>query len=88
LFGRFPGPSSVDIDFNLIHHDEIELLGSYWVGVEANANIGLFRYALSLIEERKVPVEELITSVYPLEKIDEAFLAARRKDGFKVIVKP
>ena len=42
---------------------------------------------LELIRQNKLHAEELITHVFPLEQIDEAFdLAAVKKDGLKVLV--
>lgn len=42
--------------------------------------------AIKLLESRQVDLRALITATFPLEKIGEAFAAAQRREGLKVIV--
>lgn len=47
-----------------------------------------FATALSLIGDKKIDVAPLITSVMPLDDIDEAFEKAVRGEGGKILIKP
>jgi L-iditol 2-dehydrogenase len=42
--------------------------------------------AIKLLESRQVDLRALITATFPLEKIGEAFEAAKRREGLKIIV--
>ena len=86
LFGGFPRPTKVEVDPNLIHYEEIMLLGTEWVGAGPYWDVSLFHQALERIANGAVPVERLISASYPLARIQEAFAAAARMDTYKVIV--
>lgn len=47
-----------------------------------------FATALSLINDKKINVNPLITSVMPLDEIDAAFKLAARGEGGKILLKP
>jgi L-iditol 2-dehydrogenase len=71
---------------NIIHYKEIELTGSYWVGVPPHGNLDLYGVALDLIRQKKVPVADLITHRMGLDEIHNAFDAIRTKTGLKAII--
>lgn len=54
-------------------------LFSYWAE---------FATALRLIKDKRIDVAPLITSVVPLDDIDEAFKKASRGEGGKILIKP
>lgn len=89
LFGRFPHGAKIEIDSHRIYRDEIQVLGSYWVGgANSCANMNHYRKAMDLLIEGFAPVEKLVSGVFPLSKIHQAFNAAASMDTFKIIVIP
>ncbi|MDQ3227029.1 MAG: zinc-binding dehydrogenase [Chloroflexota bacterium] len=86
LFGGYDRGVQTMLDLNIIHYKEIELTGSYWVGVPPFGNLDLYGVAMNLIREKKVPVADLITHRMQLEEIHTAFDAIRTKSGLKAII--
>jgi L-iditol 2-dehydrogenase len=86
LFGGFDRGVQTTLDLNIIHYKEIELTGSYWVGVPPYGNPDLYGVALKLIQDGTVPVGKLITHRMELENIHDAFDAIRTKSGLKAII--
>ncbi len=86
LFGGYDRGVQTTLDLNIIHYKEIELTGSYWVGVPPYGNPDLYGVAMKLIQNGTVPVAKLITHRMELENIHEAFDAIRTKTGLKAII--
>lgn len=86
LFGGYDRGVQTMLDLNVIHYKEIELTGSYWVGVPPYGNPELYAVALKLIQDKTVPVADLITHRMELDRILEAFDAIRTKSGMKAII--
>ncbi len=86
LFGGYDRGVTTTLDLNTIHYKEIELVGSYWVGVPPYNNLDLYDVALRLIREKKVRVADLITHRMPLEEIHGAFDAIRTRAGMKAMI--
>jgi len=53
-----------------------------------SSRCGPFPPAIKLLEKNTVKVSELITSIYPLRRVKEAFEKSLKRDQVKVIVKP
>jgi L-iditol 2-dehydrogenase len=86
LFGGYDRGVQTTLDLNIIHYKEIEMTGSYWVGVPPYGNLDLYGVAMKLIQDKTVPVAKLITHRMELEKIHDAFDAIRTKAGLKAII--
>jgi L-iditol 2-dehydrogenase len=86
LFGGYDRGVQTTLDLNIIHYKEIEMTGSYWVGVSPYANLALYGVALKLIRDKKIPVADLITHRMKLEEIHNAFDAIRTKTGLKAMI--
>jgi L-iditol 2-dehydrogenase len=86
LFGGFDRGVQTTLDLNIIHYKEVELTGSYWVGVPPYGNPDLYRVAMKLIQDKTVPVAKLITHRMELENIHDAFDAIRTRSGLKAII--
>jgi len=86
LFGGGPKGTTVEIDPNWIHYNEISLMGSHWVGIGSHKEHRLHSVALGIIASKKVPVARLVTERYSLAQLDEAIQAASRTDTFKIMV--
>lgn len=77
LFGK-----PIEIDFEKILYKEISVTGSFaqkWDDWET---------AISLLSEKKISLEKLITHSYPLSAWQEGFETFRRKDGMKILLDP
>lgn len=86
LFGGYDRGVLSTVDLNTIHYKEIELVGSYWVGVPPYGNLELYDVALRLIREKKVRVADLITHRMGLDQIHDAFDAIRSRAGMKAMI--
>ncbi len=86
LFGGGPKGTMVEIDPNWLHYNEISLVGSEWIGHEPEHDPILYQRALDIIASKKVPVGNLVSKHYPLDKVVEAIEAAAQPTTLKVIV--
>jgi len=80
LFAGMPSGSTLALDMNRIHYDEIMLTGSFGFGPED------FRSAIDLIASGKLNVTRLITSSIPLSHTIGALEKLARQEGLKTIV--
>lgn len=67
------------LDPNIIHYNELQLLGS------ADSTPEDFVDSLALIEHGQVKTESLISDLVPLEKLDEGFKIVNEQSGLKVV---
>jgi L-iditol 2-dehydrogenase len=77
--GIYPKDELV-IDPNIIHYNEISLLGS------ADSTHEDFVDALSLIESGQILTELLISDLFPLEQLDDGFKRVNSRGGLKIVV--
>jgi L-iditol 2-dehydrogenase len=80
LFAGMPAGSSLPLDMNRIHYDEIVLTGSFGFGPKE------FQEALDLIAAGKMNVTRLITSSVPLSDTINALEKLAHQEGLKTIV--
>lgn len=81
LFGAIWPSSNLTIDPNIIHYNELAI-----VGAEART-LDQFYRSLKMIADGLVKVKPLITHVFPLSKIKEGLETASKKEGLKVLIK-
>jgi L-iditol 2-dehydrogenase len=82
LFASAHPSPSLGVDHNLIHKNEVSVLG-----VEGK-NIDDFRIAVKLLSERLIDVRPLIDQLVPLSDLRTAFELAIRPDTYRVVVTP
>ncbi len=83
FFGGLPYNSqNLDLDSNVLHYKEQTLTGSHGSTPKQHA------FALSLIEENKIDLSNLITKQLSLEEIQQAFQLAQNGSEGKIIIKP
>lgn len=82
LFAAAPDEPPVSLPVNLLYYRELVLYGSY------SPDPAGFAEALALLAEGTVPVADLVTHRFPLEKTQEAFEGAIRGEGLKILVTP
>ncbi|KPA13660.1 sorbitol dehydrogenase [Candidatus Magnetomorum sp. HK-1] len=74
--------SIFEIDFNDIHYHETRIVGAYGC---------CFRHgiqALSLLSEKKLPVDDLISHQMPLDNLNQGLDIVEKKLGMKVLLYP
>ena len=71
--------SQENLDLTPTIINEITLIGS---------RCGLFKPAIDALATRKISVDSMIDSVFPLEKFEDAITYAKKPDTFKVFLKP
>jgi threonine dehydrogenase-like Zn-dependent dehydrogenase len=77
-----PRGTTISVDPNLLHYKEVILSGSIAQDRED------FLDAVWSIANRTIHLEPLLSAVYPLEQLDQAFAAAARPDTYRVFVTP
>jgi L-iditol 2-dehydrogenase len=80
LFAGMPAGSSLPVDMNRIHYDEVLLTGSFGFGPQD------FRKAVELISNGKLDVMRLVTASVPLEETLGAMEKLAHQQGLKTIV--
>lgn len=82
MFAGFTKGVKADIDVNLIHYNELRVVGS------SSLQRRDMKIALNLIEKGLINVEQLITKTFPLSQINDAFESAESGKAIKVVIKP
>jgi L-iditol 2-dehydrogenase len=82
LFGALKGQPKLSIDSNLIHYKECFVMGSHGSLPRHHET------AVRLIAGGAVHARSYISTVFPLEKIADAFAYHESRAGLKVIVAP
>ncbi len=83
LFGGLPKANPMTtLDGNIIHYGEIEVVGAF------SYHPTYHELALDLLNRGVIPADLLISDVFPLEKVGQAFESAASGDVLKVIVTP
>lgn len=75
----YPVPE-LDIDSNLIHYREFELIGTY------GSSLQDFKEAANLLSNKKINVKDLVEMTYPLSEIQQAFEKASTRGSYRVSV--
>lgn len=81
LFAGFIEGATFDVDPNLIHYRQINVLGS------SGSTLSQRKRALHLIAMRRIQVAPLIGETVPIERIEEGFNMVSDKTNLKVLVK-
>jgi L-iditol 2-dehydrogenase len=82
LFASTNPPTKIAVDPNLIHHNEVSLIGSY------DKTAADLRLATRLIDQHKIDVKSLITHTFDLEHTGEALQTLEKGAGVKIVVRP
>ena len=82
MFASTNPPVKISVDPNLIHHNEVSLIGSY------DKTTHDLRQATELIDSGKIDVKSLITHEFDLEHTEDALRVVEKGIGIKTVVKP
>jgi threonine dehydrogenase-like Zn-dependent dehydrogenase len=77
-----PRGTTITVDPNIFHDREVVLSGAIAQDPED------FQGAADVIGRREIDLRPLISMVFPLSKLADAFAAASRKDTYRVLVQP
>jgi L-iditol 2-dehydrogenase len=80
LFAGMAAKGWADIESNLIHYKELEIIGS------ANSRRADYQTALQLIESGRIKVEAMVTDRFPLRSAHAALAKAASGEGIKIAV--
>jgi len=81
FFGGLPeGRSNVEIDTNIMHYKELKLVGT------TGSNILDFKKALDILASGRLEVEKIITNVFSIDQIEQAFAFAMSGEGLKTAI--
>jgi len=70
------------LDSNIIHYSELTIFGAF------SYHPRFHQIALDLLARGRIQTEKIITGVYPLEQLLDAFQAAMTGQEVKVIITP
>ena len=79
LFAGFQKESFSNIDPNLVHYNEINIIGS------SAMKLRNYITAIKLLEENKINFKSLITDVYSLSDYKKAFSKALKNESLKIL---
>jgi len=82
LFASTNPPTDVSIDPNVVHSNEVSVIGSY------DKTRNDLREATRMIDEKRIDVKTLITHIYDLEHTGDALTSLEMGKGIKIVVKP
>jgi L-iditol 2-dehydrogenase len=78
LFGGLPKANPMTtLDGNIIHYDEIEVVGAF-----------SYHPALDLLEQGVIPADRLISDTFPLDQVGAAFETSDSGEVIKIVVTP
>ncbi len=80
IFAGMAAKGWADIESNLIHYKELEVIGS------ANSRRADYQTALQLIESGRIKVEAMVTDRFPLRSAHAALAKAASGEGIKIAV--
>jgi len=80
LFGGFPGSSSLTFDPNLVHYDQISIIGGSGFSPQQ------FKQAAELIKHCKINLKQIITHRFTLNEIGKAFDLSIAQKGLKIAI--
>lgn len=82
FFAGLPGDARVSFLAARLHYDEVRLIAPFHF---SPADV---RAAYGTIVAKEFPLARLISAVYPLERIGEAFAALDAGEGMKMLIRP
>src|SRR5699024_337734 len=82
LFGGFPSDSTLTVDPNRVHYDEVSIIGS------AGSMPHDVALALQLLQTGQVKKDHLFTHRYSLDQVPLALERGTRQEGIKAVVDP
>jgi L-iditol 2-dehydrogenase len=81
IFGGLANGSRVTIDPNMIHYNEVRLVGSFGFSPED------FRMAAKLLESGRVSLKNIVSHEFGIDDIENAFKMSLNLEAVKIVIK-
>lgn len=88
LFAGFGDQAVSPVDLNLVHYQELSIVGSEWVGTPPNQRLECYEDAHRLLRDGGLALEELVTAHCTLDSLVDAFTAVERHQAMKIVLVP
>ncbi len=76
------GQHILSLDSRKIHYGEVRVVGT------SDCTARQVEKAVSLLVDRKIPAEKLVTNILPLDQVLRAFELMQRGEALRVVLKP
>jgi L-iditol 2-dehydrogenase len=80
LFAGMPKDTSLSLDANLLHYNQISLIGNF------SATPDSMREAINLISQNRLDLSGMISHYYALHNIEEALTATESFRGLRIVI--
>lgn len=80
IFGGLVGGSKITVDPNIIHYQEVRLVGSFGFSPKG------FRMAAKLLLSKRISLAGIITNVMSIDEIEDAFKMSLNQEAIKVVI--
>ena len=88
LFAGFGDQASWPVDLNLVHYQELSIVGSEWVGTPPNQRLECYEEAHALLRDGGLDLERLVTGHCTLDTLVDAFTDVERHQAMKIVLTP
>ncbi|MGH3136311.1 MAG: alcohol dehydrogenase catalytic domain-containing protein [Gaiellaceae bacterium] len=88
LFAGFGDAPRVELDLNLLHYQEIAVVGSEWIGTPPNQRSEHYAAALEALVSGRASLERLVTGRCDLDGLEDAFADVQALRGLKTMLVP
>jgi L-iditol 2-dehydrogenase len=80
IFAGMPEGTSLRVDSNWLHYNEISITGSF------SSTPRMLREACRLVSDKKIELSKIITHKYPLTNIEGAIVATEKYYGLRTVI--
>jgi L-iditol 2-dehydrogenase len=87
-FAGFGNEPPAVVDMNRIHYDEVELVGSHWVGTPPNQRLDRYAQARDLLASPDLALEQLVSWMIGFEQVEDALVRHADHRGLKTVLIP
>jgi L-iditol 2-dehydrogenase len=86
LFAGFGDQPFAQVDLNLVHYQELSIVGSEWVGTPPNQRLECYEDAHGLLRDGRLGLEQLVTRRCTLDTLVDAFTDVQHHQAMKIVL--
>ena len=86
LFAGFGDQPLAPVDLNLVHYQELSIVGSEWVGTPPNQRLECYEDAHGLLRDGRLGLEQLVTRRCTLDTLVDAFTDVQHHQAMKIVL--